>query len=414
MVPIVDPDAEAPQVSLGMAQMTAMGFRGENMAQLGVQLLDRTFKDPDDAAALLDVGMLHLLLGNLDMGLDYQRQALAKRQIFRDGTTNVAGDGLRLLALAAPGDLMANVPVSFLLEGSDIRLDTLYVVPGVDLPARVPEHDVAMVVVGESEANRPILERIAGFIDQWPRRPVLNDPRRTLGLSRDGVAANMAGAEGVCIPGTVRIDADRLARLAHGEEDLRAVLADGSYPLIVRPRDSHAGKGLLKIDDAAALAAYLQEWPTEEYYLSSFVDYSGADDGQFCKYRIALVDGRPYISHMAVSSRWMVHYLNADMKENQAKRDREAEAFATFDEDFARRHKVAFDNLCDRIGLDYFVIDCAETRDGRLLLFEVDTAMIVHAMDSREIYPYKAPKMHCIFRAFQDMLRDAAGRVSVG
>src|SRR5665213_896886 len=58
-------------------------------------------------------------------------------------------------------------------------------------------------------------------------------------------------------------------------------------------------------------------------------------------------------------------------------------------------------------GLDYFAIDCAETRDGRLLLFEAGTGMIVHAMDSADVFPYKQIQMQKIFRAFGDMLEKA-------
>ena len=74
---------------------------------------------------------------------------------------------------------------------------------------------------------------------------------------------------------------------------------------------------------------------------------------------------------------------------------------------FARRHTAAFAGLTERIGLDYFIIDCAETRDGRLLVFEADVAAIVHDMDPPDIFPYKPPQMRKKFAAFQAML--AAG-----
>ncbi len=79
-----------------------------------------------------------------------------------------------------------------------------------------------------------------------------------------------------------------------------------------------------------------------------------------------------------------------------------------FDDDFARRHAGALSAIAERIGLDYFAIDCAETRDGRLLLFEADIAMIVHAMDPADIFPYKGPQMRKLFDAFAAMLRRRA------
>jgi hypothetical protein len=66
---------------------------------------------------------------------------------------------------------------------------------------------------------------------------------------------------------------------------------------------------------------------------------------------------------------------------------------ASFDQGFAVRHRHAFQALYQSFRLDYFGIDCAETPDGRLVVFEADVAMIVHAMDSAELYPYKKPAM---------------------
>jgi hypothetical protein len=105
----------------------------------------------------------------------------------------------------------------------------------------------------------------------------------------------------------------------------------------------------------------------------------------------------------------MVHYLNAHMDESEAKRAEEAAMMAGFDDGFARRHAEAFRALCETYPLDYFGIDCAETADGRLLVFEADVAMIVHAMDPEELYPYKQPAMRKLFDAFVACLHEAAG-----
>ncbi len=401
-------DRPWPPLSLGMAKLTTMAFQGVNMVPLALQLLERVNADDTDAAALMDLGTIHMLLGQGQAGQLYQNRALALQQVFRDQSDTAGEDGIRLLAIAAPGDMMANIPIQFLLENSDIRLDVLYVVPGRDLPETVPDHDLVMVVAGESDENREILQRIAAFIDQWPCPVRLNDPRAVLRLSRDSVSAQLAEAPGIAIPATVRVEPEMLMRLGWGQLALGDLLPGGSFPIIVRPLDSHAGKGLEKLDSAAAIAGYLAAQPAAEYYLSSFVDYCG-NDGFFRKYRIAVIEGRPFVCHMAVSSNWMIHYLNASMRESAAKRDEEARAFATFDTDFAQRHAEAFKALAERIGLDYFATDCAEAADGRLLIFEVDTAMIVHAMDPPDIFPYKPPQMHRIFRAFQEMLRRRAG-----
>ncbi len=60
--------------------------------------------------------------------------------------------------------------------------------------------------------------------------------------------------------------------------------------------------------------------------------------------------------------------------------------------------------LSDALGLEYVVLDCAETPDGQLLLFEADNGAVVHSMDPIDLFPYKRPAMKKIFNAFQRLL----------
>ena len=76
---------------------------------------------------------------------------------------------------------------------------------------------------------------------------------------------------------------------------------------------------------------------------------------------------------------------------------------AHFD-DFAQRHRLALQAICRRTKLDYLCIDCAETPDGQLLVFEIDHAMVVHAMDPEHQFPYKQPHMQKVKNAFRDFL----------
>ena len=57
--------------------------------------------------------------------------------------------------------------------------------------------------------------------------------------------------------------------------------------------------------------------------------------------------------------------------------------------------------------LPYLGIDCAEMPNGELLIFEADNAMIVHAMDPEEMFPYKKAAMQKVFDAFRAMLEHA-------
>jgi hypothetical protein len=100
------------------------------------------------------------------------------------------------------------------------------------------------------------------------------------------------------------------------------------------------------------------------------------------------------------------------MTHSAAKRLEEETFMRTFDSGFGRRHQTALAGMAECIGLDYFTVDCAETRDGALLIFEADNTAVVHNMDPPDIFPYKPPQMRRIFDAFAAMLerRVASGR----
>jgi len=396
-------DAATP---IGLPALCKMAFDGLDLAPVWNDLVHRVRAKPDDAAALLDLSTIAQLQGRPEDRRELQLAALNLQRIYRRPAEAVGERPLKLLAFMAPGDFMANTPLEFMLEGSSITLDMMYVVPGMTLP-QPPEHDIALVAVDSSGESALVLDEIAALVKSWPR-PVLNAPERVARLTRAGTWQLLHAAPEVVMPMNVRINRATLVKLATGEVAVESILGGCGFPIVVRPSWSQAGIGLVKIERASEIDAYLREWADAEFYVAPFVDYSGRD-GLFRKCRIVLIDGRPYVAHMAVSEHWMIHYLNANMRHDAARRAEEARFMAEFDDDFAVRHAAAFEAIAERTGLDYLPIDCAETLDGRLLVFEVGTAMIVHSMDPPDLFPYKRPQMEKVFKAFQTMLYKAAG-----
>lgn len=390
---------------IGLAALMRQTLAGVDLAPLGQTLMARSRENPNDANALFDLSTLLQINRNRELALRVQRQALEMQQRYRapaaDGTP-----GLRVLALMAPGDLMANTPIECLLEGGDVRLEMLYVAPWLPFPEEIPEHDVLFVAAGEPDRNQATLDLIASLLPSWPR-PVIHTPERIAQLTRDGAATRLRGAPGVVMPRVACIEREILAAIGDGKRAASEMLGDGDFPIIVRPVGSHAGRWLEKLDTPAAVAAYLATRPESHFYISRFVDYRSRD-GQFRKYRIVLIDGAAFLCHLGISDHWMIHYLNAGMAESAEKRAEEAACMDSFSEGFARRHAAAMQAICQRMGLDYLGIDCAETPDGQLLVFEVDTGMIVHDMDPPDIFPYKHAHMSKVFAAFRRMLERAA------
>ncbi|ALM84119.1 RimK family alpha-L-glutamate ligase [Bordetella sp. N] len=416
---------------IGKGELITYAFQRGDLDALRQQLLARAQQDAADCNAALDLSMVLLLQGQHDTAMALQRHTVQAQPLYHQAAGRQPAT-LRLLALVACGDFLANTPLEFLIADSDIALDILYVGEGIPAPQELPEHDAVIVAVGESTANRPLLDALQTPLAQW-HRPVLNRPEHVLKTSRDGLGAALQDAPGIRVPVIRRVTRAELDALAQGLSRPADLLPGVDYPVLVRPLDSHAGHGLEKIDQAADLAAYLaahdaaaagaagqeaapvpasaQEAGSDAgqaaFYLSQFIDYRSPDN-RYRKYRVVLVQGRPFLGHLGISPRWMVHYLNADMLENADNRAEEGARMQNFESDFGARHAAAFSDIHQRVGLDYFVMDCAETPDGQLLVFEGDTCGIVHAMDPEDIFPYKAPNMRRIFTAFQDMVRQRA------
>jgi hypothetical protein len=390
---------------IGVARLTKMAVTGNDLHPLWQQLITRVLEGTAEAGEGLDLSLIAQLLGDKESGLAIQDEILASHQLFRS-PCSVQAPRLRVLALAAATDMGSNTPIEFLLEQSGIELMTLYVIPQVELPASLPDHDVAIVIASDSEECREALRKIDMMASRWPR-PLLNPPRLVGNLDRDKLHRLLEGIEGLEIPTTTGVTCQQLSEASQSAAALGDIAADLAFPVIVRPRGSHAGAGLAKIDDAAAMARYLGERHQKNFFISRFVDYSG-DDGLFRKCRIVFIDGQPYACHMAVADRWDIWYLNAGMSASASKRLEEESFMRTFDSGFARRHQTALAGLAKRIGLDYFTVDCAETKSGSLLIFEADNTAIVHDMDSPKLFPYKAPQMRRVFDAFAVMLERRA------
>ncbi|GGF69237.1 hypothetical protein GCM10007301_31160 [Azorhizobium oxalatiphilum] len=387
---------------IGMAELVRGCEAGRDMEPVFNGLVARLEADPTDAAALLDISTFLLIRKARAKGEQAQAGALAMARRFH--RTYGKGGGLRIVAFVTAGDLMANTPLDFLLTGSDFELDLVYVDADTDDLSELPAHDLVIVALGESPENQPVLARLDALLKDWPV-PVFNGPAsRIAGLTRDGVCAMFRDDPHVLSPAAIRVPRADLQAMA----EVMHMAGVPRYPLIIRPIASHAGEGLELVTNQDGMILYLTTQKEDEFFVSPFIDYSGPD-GLFRKQRIAFIDGVAYAAHGATSAHWMVHYVNAGMRKFAERRAEEAEFMGTFDTAYAVRHATAFAKLVERIGLDYFAIDCAELADGRLLMFEADIAMVLHDADSVEMFPYKQEPMARLFAAFQRALLARAG-----
>ena len=351
-------------------------------------LLAAAEADPADVEAHLAIYEVAQLLRRPELALEHQRQAIALAPVH--STPASVAEDYALLVPCVPGPFTANTPVDLLFDTTRVTIHRWYVDPMV-APPPLPPHDAVFVAAGESTAAQPALRLLQSLFAESPA-PVFNDPAEIAKLGRVTFAETFAGAQRSRTARTVRLPRVRYA-------------AEGyALPHIVRPVDSHGGHGLVRITSDVERAAFLAEYDDAEVYVSDYLDYASRD-GYFRKYRIIFVDGEPWPFHLAISSNWMVHYYNAAMAEHQWMRDEEHAFLADIGSVFSGELAEALRETARLLPLDYVGIDCGIDRDGTLVLFEADNALIVHVLDDPAVYGYKHVYVPRILHAVDAMVR---------
>jgi hypothetical protein len=324
----------------------------------------------------------------------------------------------RILALAVPGDFQANLPLNFLLSTATTELHTLWLHdPSAILADRlgavaghVPEFDCIFIAIAEDVRHAAAL-RAADRLAASLGGPLINSGTRFAALSRTGAASLLQGIPHCIVPSPVLAPRKPLAALP--AEFLRHHSLD--FPLIIRPSHSHAGQGLARLDHPGALQRYLAaHQASKRFYLAPFIDFR-SNDGQWRKYRIIFVDGRPYPYHLAIHADLAIWYYNAGMHLDPGKRREEARFLADIEVVFPPSALAALGIIAERVGLDYFGLNCTLMPDGSLLVFEVETSMSADDRDPPAIFAYKRDYVPRIFRAVEALIdrRIAGGRAGV-
>lgn len=343
----------------------------------------------ESVASHLALYELLQITGERSEALEHQRAALRTQRLF----SHVAPKEARsILCLCAPGDWQTNIPVDFLFDLETTSVHKLYLLDEEHVRSdAVPHYDVVWNIIAESPEALPYLA-LANYYIREQRKPALNAPAYVIRTARPLLAETLAGT-GARVEPVAMLERSRLTSGALPYQ----------FPIIARPLGSHAGHGLERLDAAEACAAFAQRHPAQRYFVSPFVDYASAD-GYFRKYRLAFVDGVPYPVHLAISPNWMIHYYNAPMGEHQWMRDEEAAFLEDPRAAFAGPRFQTLVNIGAAIALEYFGIDCGIDRDGNVLVFEADAAMLVHTSDPVDLYPYKHQFIPRIYRAVEQMI----------
>jgi len=391
---------------LGLAPFARMNMQNEDLLPLGkILMTSLQHTATSNPNALMNYSIILQVMGLHVEGLAIQQLALESQQVFTIKAPT-SRPHKKLLILMAPGDISENSPIDCLLEGEDVEL-IFYYITHLEDPFQnpVPEHNAVLVAMCDAKRNECLVNALIEPLQNWSN-PVINRPQNIPHTNRVRASDLLRAVSGIEMPPTVLKTRADLEVLIRQTQPLTTCFSEARWPLIIRPIDSDAGRDLQRINDYEQLKTYLDKVADEtEFFVSNFIDYRD-QRGLYRKLRVVLIKGQPYICHVGLSKeQWIIHYVNVGMLEDADKRAEEEQVMRTFDQ-FIRRHKAAFDAIYQNIGLDYIGIDCAETRAGELLVFEVDHDMVVHSMDSTDLFPYKVFYIQKIKDAFMSLIPD--------
>lgn len=348
---------------------------------------------PDQAENFYWIGAIRQARGDNEAARAAYIRAAQVHPVLRKAATK-SPPSFHALALFAP--FVGNTPVEFLFKDCTYQTSILSLLPESrpDIAMLARDADVVVNLVSDADQGEELLPLVLA-VAQALGKPVVNDPAKVRRTTRDATASVLAGIDGCRVPRTIRIAAGEALPL-HGKP---------AFPLLARQAGTHGGDVFEKLDDDAALGAFLDAQMDHARYVIEYIDYRSAD-GFFRKYRFLFVGEEILPYHLAIGDDWKLHRDSTEMASHgwmQAEEERFLrDPGAVFD----AAHVEILRLIRSRIGLDYFGIDCALDRDGRLVVFEVNASMLVH--DQNPDCPYKDPYIRRIKAAFDAMLERMA------
>jgi tetratricopeptide (TPR) repeat protein len=309
------------------------------------------------------------------------------------------GEGAPVSLLLLVSSMGGNIPTRHLLD--DRVFQTHVVVPEFyDPKAPLPPHQVVFNAIGDADlAAGPLAA--AQSVVALTQAPVINLPSAVLATGRAD-HARMAHLPGVVTPLTILLPRDLLV----SPEGPAAVARHGfRFPLLVRTPGFHTGRHFLKVENAPALAGAVEQLPGQEITVIEFLDARAAD-GKVRKYRAMMIGGEIYPLHVAISSRWKIHYFTAEMAERADHRAEDADYLENMAGVLGDRAMQGLAQIQKTLALDYAGIDFGLSAAGDVLLFEANATMVVNPPEADERWAYRRPAVERIFAAVRRLLAE--------
>jgi tetratricopeptide (TPR) repeat protein len=354
--------------------------------------------NPQDAESINWIGALRQTAGDDAAAQAAYAEAARIEPLIRRPAAKQPAE-FRVLALYAP--FGGNTPTEYLFQDAFFDADTLSLFAGRDYDTATLGQNIQLVInlVSDADQAMEVLPLAADLVDRFGL-PTVNHPRKVQQTTRDAVAGLLAGIPRCLVPQALRLK----AAADISEAALRASLPFTSACL-ARPVGTHGGDDFEKVEDVAALSAFLSQRRDHDHYLIEYIDYLSYDD-YFRKYRFIFIDDQILPYHLCIGRDWKLHHINTDMAHHAWMQQEEAAFLNDPAAAFGPAQMQALQTIRARMGLGYCGIDCGLDRAGNVVVFEVNASMLVHARN--EGFFYKTPAVERIKSAYDAMLRRLA------
>jgi len=374
------------------------------------RLLSRLTEDDEEAEQALQRAITlnscetntYVELGNILMR---RRQTSAALGMFRRAqelepliTWRANRQTAEFSALFLDTPMGGSTPVNYLAGRADYDRHFHCVIP--ETPANVDllrsKADVVFNMICNVDDGEAMLLQALDLVERLGR-PTINHPRLIMNTDRESIARRFADIPGCVIPRTLRVPGAVVANAAANQE-----FGGFNLPLLIRIAGTHGGDDFDRFDNWADIAECVAKRPDANYYVIEYIDYRSKDD-LFRKYRVIFVDGEILPYHLAIHDDWKVHHFRTDMADHTWMRQEEERFLENLGNVLNAAHQDALRAMARATGLDYGGIDCGIGRDGRIVVFEANAAMLVHD-EKNEVFAYKNQYIARIKHAFEAML----------
>lgn len=229
----------------------------------------------------------------------------------------------------------------------------------------IKSFDVLLNLVTNPDTNDVILKNIERMLTGFRGR-VINPPSKVVQTRRDIIARKLSGLDWLDVPECLyfKVTTPKAVNDAIERVGIR-------FPAILRQAGTHLGRSEL-IHGLADIVVP----KGRAFYLTSFRNYVSSD-GLYRKVRFWFIGDKIVFKHLVVSDKWNVHFEASDrfMKLRPDLAAEERSLFQAHSGNFPPHLHSRLATIREKVGLDFFGLDCNFLKDGRMLFFEANATM---------------------------------------